>query len=529
MTGGMNRFFLAGFVSACTLAAQSTPGTGAIQGHVVNAVTSVPVRRATVILTSPQVRLVAATDAQGTFQFTALPPGTYRLSGARAGFLDHPARRPIILGPNDQFKDAEIRLPPQSVLAGHVLDEEGEPVDRARVWIYKQVYRESRKSWDRLNTAPETNERGEYRFPNLTPGRYLLQALDQRPPVDSQFGNPPKSVYVPAYYPNAVTQLQAAPVLLGVGAEVNGIDIHLFKVARPPSVRVRGRAAGISSGSGTIVAVNLAPSDGSLFGYAGAQASPPDYVFDLRVPPGQYTLTGSVYSGLPDIYGTATLTVTGDVEGAQLIMRPVPQVTGRISFAEGGQGNLANVTVVLAALSANLPSGDFQLRSDAAGRLSPFPPALSRPAHFTLVNVRSLPEGYFVQEMKLAGQAISPDDFEIQSSAELEIILGNTAAKITGAVTDADSKPVPGSIVILISADGKSRPAKQQADDSGNFQFANLRPGSYKLFAWEDVDDDLWPDPEFRAKYDSRAADVTVGPREMPAVQLRVIEPAGIQ
>jgi hypothetical protein len=276
------------------------------------------------------------------------------------------------------------------------------------------------------------------------------------------------------------------------------------------------------------VSVNLAPSDGSLFGYAGTQASPPDYAFDLRVPPGQYALTGSVYSGLPDIYGAATLTVTGDVEGAQLIMRPVPQVTGRISFAEGGQGNLANVTVVLAALSANLPSGDFQLRSDAAGRLSPFPPALSRPAHFTLVNVRSLPEGCFVQEMKLAGQAISPDDFEIQSSAELEIILGNTAAKITGAVTDADSKPVPGSIVILISADGKSRPAKQLADDSGNFQFANLRPGSYKLFAWEDVDDDLWPDPEFRAKYNGRASEVTVGPREMPSLQLRVIEPAGI-
>ncbi len=293
------------------------------------------------------MRLVAATDAQGTFQFTALPPGTYRLSGVRSGFLDHPARRPIMLGPNDQFKDAEIRLPPQSVLAGHVLDEEGEPVDRCRVWIYKQVFHESRKSWERLNTAPETNERGEYRFPNLTPGRYLLQALDQRPPIDSQFGNPPKSVYVPAYYPNAVTQLQAAPVLLGVGAEVNGIDIHLFKVARPPSVRVRGRAAGISSGSGTIVSVNLSPLDGSLFGYAGTQASPPDYAFDLRVPPGQYTFTGSVYSGLPDIYGTASLTVTGDVEGAQLIMRPVPQVTGRISFADGGQVNLANVTIAL--------------------------------------------------------------------------------------------------------------------------------------------------------------------------------------
>src|ERR1039458_6133249 len=77
----MKYFLLGAFVSACTLAAQSNPDAGSIEGHVFNSVTSAPIRKATVILTTPQItarqiRLVADTDAAGKFQFTGLPPGT---------------------------------------------------------------------------------------------------------------------------------------------------------------------------------------------------------------------------------------------------------------------------------------------------------------------------------------------------------------------------------------------------------------------------------------------------------------------
>jgi hypothetical protein len=50
-----------------------------------------------------------------------------------------------------------------------------------------------------------------------------------------------------------------------------------------------------------------------------------------------------------------------------------------------------------------------------------------------------------------------------------------------------------------------------------------VRPGKYKLFAWEEVDDDLWQDPEFRKDYESRATEITVGPGEPQNAQLRVI------
>jgi Carboxypeptidase regulatory-like domain len=517
----MKYFLLAGFVSACTLAAQPNPGATSIEGHVLSSLTGAPLRKATVVLTAPtsQIRLVADTDAEGRFQFIGVPPGTYRLSASRTGFLDRPTRRPIPFGPNDHVTDAEIRLPPQSVITGHVLDEDGEPVDRAWVRVFKQIYRNGSRQWDLRNTGSETNDTGEYRLANLTPGRYLLQAHNTRPQIDNWYGNPPKIFYVPAYYPNALSQEQALPVTVGVGAEVRGIDIHLFKLSRPPSVRVRGKVTGVAQDSPIDVSVSLLSADSELFGGGNTLARPPDYAFDLSAPPGQYTIFGSVYSGAPEAYGTGVLSVTGDVAGVVLAMNPAPDVTGRISLAESGaKVNLQGVRVALTRLSSSLVS---EVRSDAAGKFV-FPKPVS-PGHYAIVSVRSIPDGCFVREVKLGGKEISWDDFEISASSQLEIILSNTAGKIAGSVLDVDGKPFPGSTVTLIPPDGKTRPVRQSVDDDGNFQFNGVRPEKYKLFAWEEVDDDLWQDPEFRKNYESRATEITIGPSETQNVQVRVI------
>src|SRR5258708_26817633 len=140
-----------------------------------------------------------------------------------------------------------------------------------------------------------------------------------------------------------------------------------------------------------------------------------------------------------------------------------------------------------------------------------------------IVNSNSLPDGCFVQAMTLGREEVSGDDVQILTSAPLEIVLSNTAGTITGSATDGEGKLFPNSIVTLIPADAKSRPVKQAADDDGNFKFTNLRPGKYKLFAWEEVDDGLWPDPEFREGCEKRATEIAVGPSETQSTQVRVI------
>lgn len=496
---------------------------GSIQGRVIDARTQAPVRKAIVTL-SGQVRLVDETDADGKFRFTGLPAGTYKLSASRAGFLDRAAGRSFLIGANDPSKDAEIRLLPQSILTGRVLDEDGDPVGQASVMLFKQVYRNGTKLWDRFNTMSDrTNEIGEYRFPNLAPGHYILEAIDRRPAIDNQYGSPARHFNVPVYYPNATSQQQAVPVAVGAGTEVGGLDIHLVKVSLMPPVHVRGRLTGIPPESEAIFSVDLSPADGTGLGGSSTMAKPPDYIFEVRVAPGQYIIRGNVYSGGAEAYGSATLTVTGETDGVVLAIRPPPDIRSHITLAEDAKVNLKGVTLTLAALSSYMATGPFELSADAAGRFGPFPTLVRRPSHFTIVKVSALPDGYYVQDVKLGGQEISPDDFEIQSSADLEIVLSNKAARIAGSVMDTDSKPLPGATVTLVPADANSRPLKQVADDAGGFQFTNLRPGKYSLLAWEEVDEDLWQDPDFRKKYDSRATEITVGASEAQSVQVRAI------
>jgi uncharacterized protein (DUF2141 family) len=125
--------------------------------------------------------------------------------------------------------------------------------------------------------------------------------------------------------------------------------------------------------------------------------------------------------------------------------------------------------------------------------------------------------------MKVGGQEVSADDIEIRFSTEIEIVLSNKAGTITGSIVDNDDKPFPKSRATLIPSDTNSRPAAQIADDAGKFKFTALRPGTYKLLAWEDVDDSSWQDPEFRKKYEGRAKEITVGPSETQNAQLRAI------
>jgi protocatechuate 3,4-dioxygenase beta subunit len=516
----MRHLLLAGLVSACTLAAQPKPGAGSIEGHVFNSLTSEPLRKATVTLTTAQMRqLVDDTDAEGKFRFTGLPPGTYKLSASRAGFLDHGARRPISLSSDEDVMDSEIRLPPQGVITGRILDEDNDPAPGTQVFVYKQAYRDGRQRWN-IVAGAFANDAGEYRLAKLTPGRYIVSARPQLPPSHNRFGENPKAAYVPTYYPNASTQQAALPVEVGVGADIRDIDIHLFKRTMPPVFHVTGKVVGAPADSPLITVSSLGVDEFECYG-GEAVARPPEYTFDLISRPGQCTIDASLQTLGPEayvIYGRESVAVGGDVTGVVVTLAPPVRLSGRINMAKNGaQVKLQGLTVVLNGIASNAQAIST---SDPTGKLVFGNPI--RHGHYSMT-LDSIPDGCFVQDVKLGEQEISLDDFELQGSAQMDILLSNTAGKIKGSISDADDRLVPASIVTLIPTDGKSRPVKQSADEKGNFQFASLRPGKYDLFAWEEVDDGLWQDPDFRKKYEKRSAEVTVNPSDTQNVQLRVI------
>ncbi len=55
-------------------------------------------------------------------------------------------------------------------------------------------------------------------------------------------------------------------------------------------------------------------------------------------------------------------------------------------------------------------------------------------------------------------------------------------------------------------------------------RFDHIRPGVYKLIAWDDTEPGAWDDPDFRKPYESRATEVTITPAQHQTAQVRRVE-----
>jgi hypothetical protein len=269
------------------------------------------------------------------------------------------------------------------------------------------------------------------------------------------------------------------PVEVKVGADVRGIDIQLLKIGLPRSFRVSGKVTGASPDSE--ISVGLIPSDGARGG-GGVVARPPDYAFELRARQGDYRVLARDYSGAKTAFALIGLTVSGDLDGVVVDMSPPPRVSGRIVLAErDGHVNMKEIRATLRR-RPDYPGSAIALRSDAAGNLT-FPEPIAPGTYWVEVDRGTIPKGCYLQKVKVGGRDVSIDDFEIITSAELEIVLSNTAGAIAGSVSDGENKAAPGATVTLVSTDGILPPLRQRTNDDGSFRISALRPGKYKLFA----------------------------------------------
>jgi hypothetical protein len=238
----MRRFPLILILGACIAGAQPAADQKSI--HVEGTIVSLngdAVRKATVRLQGavlqpgqPPGMYSETTDNAGNFVFEDVAPGRYTLSAEKPGFVTtrYGARSntspgsQLTLTAGMELKSLSIKMTPQGVIAGKVLDQDGDPVASALVQVLRMAYVRGRRQAQPTG-AGSTNDLGEFRVSNLAPGRYYISATDSRTTLntperaghsgEAQEGN------IMTFYPNGTDVSSAAPVDVAAGGELRGL------------------------------------------------------------------------------------------------------------------------------------------------------------------------------------------------------------------------------------------------------------------------------------------------------------------
>ncbi len=517
------------------------PRNPKVSGSVVASDSGQPLPRAKVTLV-PRSRqgtpLSTTTAPDGTFSFTEVTPGSYFVGAERNGYVETRARaQEVTVGASGDVTGIRLQLTSAAVIAGKVVNEEGEPVPNANVQALRRRYGPRGPAMTPAANA-QTNDLGEYRMFALAPGRYILRVLPQeRWNAGVSKGPDVNQSYPPLYYPDTMVPDAAVPYEVRAGSEGRA-DFHLVRVE---GVTVRGRVveamksdqpfrgsvmlrlgreqvagAGIEE-NGTFVFRGVAPGTYSLDAW-GPGVTPPGG--SQPVPQTAHRKI-VVSSGPPD----------------EVLLHLQPSVSGEINGyirIEGGTPKLDHIFVNLAPVEnedddeypifgryggggAVKPDGSFKIQMRGRGKYRAILAARSGGL-----------EDYYTKTVIYGGRDVTDSGFSYTGGAgTLEIVVSAFGARIEGSVVDGDGKPVPGATVVAVPEKSlRDRYDLYQptvSDQTGHFVIRGQRPGDYTLLALEGARDAIYMDPAFLKENEDKGQTLHAEVNGRHQVSLKVI------
>jgi hypothetical protein len=442
--------------------------------------------------------------------------GSYPLTATRAGFLtiQYGQRRPGEQGRTIQIKPGEvveginIALPRGAVLAGTVFDDTGDVYPSVRVEAIEFRYVRGRRLLVQA-AAATTNDIGQYRISGLPPGTFFLRAST----TDTWEGDDGQStfVYAHTYFPGVTGHDQAQVVTVGVGQETQNLNFAM-RPGRPATVTgVIHGATGEPLAAQTVNLERITRGVGGALvssgGPGGATArSATDGTFDFRkVPPGEYQVHSG---GSADWRSESVVVADGDVKSVVLSMRKPSSLVG----------------MIVARDATPLPFPATQLRvqpvptdpeSLFATWTAPRDTPIARDGTFRFADISGaylfrlagLPEDWALSGVMLNDRNYIDTPLELSGGGGetkgLQLIVSQTAAKVTGDVLTRGRQPAPESTVVIFAHDrarwtiGSRYIRATRPDSAGHFSVAGLPAGVYRAVARDFLPDGQWEDPDF--------------------------------
>jgi Carboxypeptidase regulatory-like domain len=453
------------------------------------------------------------TDANGTFAFTGLIPGTYEL---RVSHPRYPAprngqpQRKVEVRSGEEASGATIELVPGASISGRVLDEDGDPIPGC----FPQA-RSAKGDQQGVQMLGEdaSNDDGEYRVYGLGAGKYVIaiqcghevfqpRALSPGPPP------PPSFAYSPQFYPLSADRKAAEVIELTPGLEKTGVD---FRLAPSRVFPVHGRLA-IAGVMRKLENVNvmLVPQDRgqrSFFGSRGPSLDLEKGTFEMSAPPGAYTLAAFSYRMSDEDsqkqYGARRMIqVTDRPVEVDLELQPAIDLTGTIEVEGERKGQPETFQVSLmpmeeagggAGQAQTLPDGSFTIKSVLPG----------------IWKVQVWTQNGFVKSI-WAGSRELPDRILDTSSGgvgPLRVLVSTKTGTIHG------TGPAGRFVAVAESAENEQFANRHGAmiDNNGEFFVQGLAPGKYRVSLADQASPEAWSE---------EGREVTVAEGETVSVEL---------
>ena len=222
-------------------------GSARISGRVVAEDNDAPVRRAHIRLSGiPNATQNAApnraflqkeleTDDTGAFEFAGLPGGSYNITVGRTnGFLGLPRAKHATVG-EGRALEVLLRVERTGAIVGRIADRNGEGLLGIEVLaLRRNEFRGHITLMADYGSRGSTNDLGQFRLFNLSPGEYFVLATPMvRTPVHSHrdLSATRHSGFVTTYYPGTREVSGARIVVVRSGKDVT--DVH-FSIASGP-------------------------------------------------------------------------------------------------------------------------------------------------------------------------------------------------------------------------------------------------------------------------------------------------------
>jgi len=430
-----------------------------------------------------------------------------------------------------------FRMVPLGAIAGRVFDEDGEPLANVGIQVLRFSYAGGHP--ELLSVAGATsNDRGEYRVFGLPAARYLLLASPaggplSRAPEGGALVPEVQDVYAALYYPGVLDADAASTVVLAEGGDLSDLDFQLHKVR---TATVHGRLLSplgrFSAGQVQVVLTHNERDSASYIDRASAAVDPATGRFEIHgVAPGSYLLAASQLNGAHSAGGRAAVEFSATAPPQELILPLTPafDITGVVEVEGEPRGALPGVIIRLGPAEelAAGPRPWSKVGGDGSIRLAGVTPGL-----WTVV-IDSLPDGLWLKAASLGDNETVTGDLNVKEGVpgQLRITLAGNGAHISGTVT-AGGRPCRATVVLAPAA-GELRGSHQMyrvtnTGERGTFSLQGVRPGSYKLFAFQEIEPFAWFDPELLRMVESLGAGVSVGVGEVALRDLVAIPPEAL-